>query len=175
VITLDLPHARRLAFICVRAQLLVTVLAAVVSWGVAGPRGAYSALLGGGASTLASLVMALLAFGRLSGSSAERMLLAFYLGEIAYHQGDFTNAITAYSAVLDKFPGNPKAAAAQLRKGLALIQTNKKDAGIRELRQLIQRHPQTPEATQELEAHAADEFAYLVGRGERHGGAVRGL
>jgi tol-pal system protein YbgF len=72
----------------------------------------------------------------------------FYLGEIAYHQGDFTNAITAYSAVLDKFPGNPKAAAAQLRKGLALIQTNKKDAGIRELRQLIQRHPQTPEATQ---------------------------
>jgi tol-pal system protein YbgF len=72
----------------------------------------------------------------------------FYLGEIAYHQGDFANAITAYSAVLDKFPGNPKAAAAQLRKGLALIQTNKKDAGIRELRQLIQRHPQTPEATQ---------------------------
>jgi tol-pal system protein YbgF len=72
----------------------------------------------------------------------------FYLGEIAYHQGDFSNAITAYSAVLDKFPGNPKASAAQLRKGLALIQTNKKDAGIRELRQLIQRHPQTPEATQ---------------------------
>ena len=72
----------------------------------------------------------------------------FYLGEIAFHQGDFANAITAYSAVLDKFPGNPKAAAAQLRKGLALIQTNKKDAGIRELRQLIQRHPQTPEATQ---------------------------
>jgi tol-pal system protein YbgF len=72
----------------------------------------------------------------------------FYLGEIAYHQGDFADAITAYSAVLDRFPGNPKAAAAQLRKGLALIQTNKKDAGIRELRQLIQRHPQTPEATQ---------------------------
>ena len=72
----------------------------------------------------------------------------FYLGEIAYHQGDYTNAISAYSSVLDKFPGNPKAAAAELRKGLALIQTNKREAGIRELRQLIQRHPQTPEATQ---------------------------
>jgi tol-pal system protein YbgF len=72
----------------------------------------------------------------------------FYLGEIAFHQGDYTNAISAYSSVLDKFPGNPKAAAAQLRKGLALIQTNKRDAGVRELRQLIQRHPQTPEATQ---------------------------
>jgi F0F1-type ATP synthase assembly protein I len=83
VITLDLPHARRLAFICVRAQLFVTLLAAVVSGVLAGPRGAYSAVVGGGASTLASLAMALLAFGRLAGSSAERMLLAFYLGEIA--------------------------------------------------------------------------------------------
>jgi F0F1-type ATP synthase assembly protein I len=83
VITLDLPHARRLAFICVRAQLLVTVTVAVVSWVLAGPRGAWSAIVGGGASTLASVAMALLAFGRLAGSGAERMLLAFYLGEIA--------------------------------------------------------------------------------------------
>jgi ATP synthase protein I len=83
VITLDLPHARRLAFICVRAQLLVTVAVAVVSLLLAGPRGAWSAVVGGGASTLASVAMALLAFGRLAGTGAERMLLAFYLGEIA--------------------------------------------------------------------------------------------
>jgi ATP synthase protein I len=80
---IDLPHARRLAFMCVRAQVVVTVLVAAVSALVAGPRAAGSAAMGGGASTLASLVMALLAFGRLAGSSAERMLLAFYLGEIA--------------------------------------------------------------------------------------------
>lgn len=72
----------------------------------------------------------------------------FYLGEIAYRQGDFPTSITAYSAVLDNFPGSAKAPAAQLHKGLALLQTNKKDAGIRELRQLIQRHPQTNEANQ---------------------------
>ena len=83
MITLDLPHARRLAFICVRAQLLVTLVVAAVSLVLAGPRGAWSAVVGGGASTLASVAMALLAFGRLAGSSAERMLLAFYLGEIA--------------------------------------------------------------------------------------------
>jgi F0F1-type ATP synthase assembly protein I len=83
VITLDLPHARRLAFICVRAQLLVTLVVAAVSLVLAGPRGAWSAVVGGGASTLASIAMALLAFGRLAGSSAERMLLAFHLGEIA--------------------------------------------------------------------------------------------
>ncbi len=83
MIAIDLPHARRLAFMCVRAQLLVTVLVAAVSLVVAGPRAAWSAVIGGGASTLGSLAMAVLAFGRLSGSSAERMLLAFYVGEIA--------------------------------------------------------------------------------------------
>ena len=72
----------------------------------------------------------------------------FYLGEIAFRQLDYTNAIKAYNAVLEGFPGSPKAPAAQLRKGTALIQTNKKDAGIHELRLLIQRHPQTPEADQ---------------------------
>src|SRR5665213_278326 len=68
---------------CVRAQVLVTVLVAAVSLAVAGPRAAWSAVVGGGASTLGSVAMALLAFGRLSGSGAERMLLAFYAGEIA--------------------------------------------------------------------------------------------
>jgi len=70
----------------------------------------------------------------------------FYLGEIAYQQQDYTDAIGFYNQVLDAFSGNAKAPAAQLHKGLALLATNKKDAGIHELRLLIQRHPQTPEA-----------------------------
>ena len=72
----------------------------------------------------------------------------FYLGEIAYRQQDYPGAIKAYNAVLEGFPGNSKAPAAQLRKGLALIELGKKDSGIHELRTLIQRHPQTPEAAQ---------------------------
>jgi TolA-binding protein len=72
----------------------------------------------------------------------------FYLGEIAYRQQNFPDAVKAYNAVLEGFSGNSKAPAAQLHKGLALLQLNKKDAGVRELRLLIQRHPQTPEATQ---------------------------
>jgi F0F1-type ATP synthase assembly protein I len=83
VITLDLPSARRLAFLCVRAQLLVTVLVAAISLAIAGQRAGWSAVIGGGASTLARVAMALLAFGRMAGSSAERMLLAFYVGELA--------------------------------------------------------------------------------------------
>ena len=70
----------------------------------------------------------------------------FYLGEIAYQQQDYAKAINAYNAVLEGFSGNAKAPAAQLHKGLALLAQNKKDAGVRELRELIQRHPQTPEA-----------------------------
>jgi tol-pal system protein YbgF len=72
----------------------------------------------------------------------------FYLGEIAYRQKSYTDAVKSYNAVLEGFPGNSKAPAAQLRKGLALLQLNKKDAGITELRSLIKRHPQTPEAAQ---------------------------
>jgi len=72
----------------------------------------------------------------------------FYLGEIAYQQKDYGGAVKAYNAVLESFGGSTKAPAAQLHKGQALIQQGKRDAGIRELRALIQRHPQTPEATQ---------------------------
>jgi tol-pal system protein YbgF len=73
----------------------------------------------------------------------------FYLGEIAYRQMKFSEAIRDFNAVLEGFPGGPKAPAAQLRKGFALLQMkDKKDAGVRELRLLIQRHPQTPEAAQ---------------------------
>ncbi len=70
----------------------------------------------------------------------------FYLGEIAYQKQDYDHAINFYNAVLEGFSGNAKAPAAQLHKGLALLAQDKKDAGVRELRILIQRHPQTPEA-----------------------------
>ena len=72
----------------------------------------------------------------------------FYLGEIAYKQMKLSEAVKSYNAVLEGFPGNERAPAAQLRKGLALLQMNRKDAGIHELRLLIQRHPQSAEAAQ---------------------------
>jgi tol-pal system protein YbgF len=70
----------------------------------------------------------------------------FYLGEIAYQQKDYASAITAYNQVLEAFSGNAKAPAAQLHKGYALLAEDKREEGIHELRSLIQRHPQTPEA-----------------------------
>jgi TolA-binding protein len=70
----------------------------------------------------------------------------FYLGEIAYQQKDYTTAINEYNAVLEGFSGNAKAPAAQLHKAYCLMATDKRQAGIDELRELIRRHPQTPEA-----------------------------
>jgi len=72
----------------------------------------------------------------------------FYLGEIAYHQSHFKDAVKAYNDVIENFSGNPKAPAAQLRKGLALLQLGQREPGIHELRSLIQRYPQSPEASQ---------------------------
>ncbi len=70
----------------------------------------------------------------------------FYLGEIAYQQKDYDTAINDYNALLEGFSGNAKVPAAQLHKGFALIAQDKREEGIHELRSLIQRHPQTPEA-----------------------------
>jgi TolA-binding protein len=70
----------------------------------------------------------------------------FYLGEIAYQQKDYATAIADYNQVLEGFSGNAKAPTAQLHKGYALLAEDKREEGIHELRSLMQRHPQTPEA-----------------------------
>ncbi len=71
----------------------------------------------------------------------------FYLGEIDYRAGKFSNAAKDYDKVLEQFPDSNKVPAAHLHKGEALIALNQNDAGIRELRSLIQRFPTSPEAT----------------------------
>jgi len=75
----------------------------------------------------------------------------FYLGEIAYRQGNFQGAIQAYDVVLQQYAGGNKAAAALLKKGYALIELGQRDAGARELNNLIARYPRSVEATQARE------------------------
>src|SRR5262249_48662329 len=72
----------------------------------------------------------------------------FYLGEILYRQGNYQQAILAYNKVLDQYPGGNKAASAQLKKGYALLDAGQRDAGVQELRSLINRYPKSPEASQ---------------------------
>src|SRR5258708_14303293 len=72
----------------------------------------------------------------------------FYLGEIAYRQGNFNGAVQAYNKVLDQYPGGNKTAAAQLKKAYALLQLAQRDARVQELRSPIARYPKSPEALQ---------------------------
>ena len=78
------PHfdARRVAFGVVRGQAAVTLAAALLGWGFGGAHVGWSAALGGAIGTVASLGMALMAFGGKSAASAARILGTFYAGEI---------------------------------------------------------------------------------------------
>lgn len=75
----------------------------------------------------------------------------FYLAELQYRAGNFQKAIENYDLVLQNFPGGNKAAAAQLKKGFALLELGKDDEGTQELRHVVQRYPRTNEATQARE------------------------
>ena len=72
----------------------------------------------------------------------------FYLAEIEYKAGDYQRAVANYDLVLQNFPSGNKAAAAQLKKGFALIELGKQEEGAQELKHVIQRYPRTTEATQ---------------------------
>jgi tol-pal system protein YbgF len=75
----------------------------------------------------------------------------FYLAEIQFKAGDYKTAVTNYDLVVQNFPSGNKAAAAQLKKGFALLELGKEDEGTQELKHVIQRYPRTNEATQARE------------------------
>jgi tol-pal system protein YbgF len=70
----------------------------------------------------------------------------FYLGEIAYAQNDFKDAIAAYNVVLDNYPKSFKLAASLLKRGLAELELGMKASGIRDLREILRRFPGSDEA-----------------------------
>ncbi|MCU1284591.1 MAG: Tetratricopeptide repeat protein [Acidobacteriales bacterium] len=72
----------------------------------------------------------------------------FYLADMQYRQGNYQQAVKDYDRVIEQYPGGNKAAAAQLKKGYALIELGQRDAGTKELRSLIGRYPRSIEATQ---------------------------
>jgi ATP synthase protein I len=81
VSVIDLPRARRLAFGVVLGQAAVTLLAGLCAWQLSGRLASASALLGGGIATVGSLAMAGLVFGSAAGTSPQRVLSMFYVGE----------------------------------------------------------------------------------------------
>ena len=72
----------------------------------------------------------------------------FYIAEIEYRQAKYDQAIKDYDTVLEQYPGGNKTAAAQLKKGFALLEVGDRQSGVRELRSLINRYPRSMEADQ---------------------------
>lgn len=75
----------------------------------------------------------------------------FYLAEMQYRAGNYAQAVKNYDEVLQTFPDGNKAAAAELKKGLGLIELGKQDDGVAALRHVVQRYPKTTEAQQARE------------------------
>jgi tol-pal system protein YbgF len=69
----------------------------------------------------------------------------FYLGEIAYAQKNYEEAVGEYDKVLNNYPKSFKLAPALLKKGLALVELSQKSPAIRDLREVVRKYPGTEE------------------------------
>ena len=72
----------------------------------------------------------------------------YYMGEIDYRAGHYPSAIKNYDKVIEQYPASNKVPVSRLHKGNALVASKQTAAGVRELRALIQRFPNSPEAMQ---------------------------
>lgn len=72
----------------------------------------------------------------------------FYLGEVAFAQGNYQEAVTQYDTVLSSYPKSFKLAGALLKKGHAEIKLGQKASAARDLREVERRFPGTDEARQ---------------------------
>jgi tol-pal system protein YbgF len=69
----------------------------------------------------------------------------FYLGEIAYSQKQYGQAVSEYDKVLTLYPKSFKLAPALLKKGMSLLELGQKNPGVRDLREVVRRYPGTEE------------------------------
>jgi len=69
----------------------------------------------------------------------------FYLGEVAYAQKKYDQAVQEYDKVLTNYPKSFKLAPARLKKGMALLELGQKNSGVKELREVVKRYPGTEE------------------------------
>jgi len=65
----------------------------------------------------------------------------YWIGECNYVQRKFPDAIQAFDKVVQNYPKGDKAPAAALKKAYSLLEIKNNDAGVRELRWVIQKYP----------------------------------
>jgi TolA-binding protein len=70
----------------------------------------------------------------------------FYLAQIEFDQSDFEGALEDFTSVGPRLPDLAKAATAQYKKALCLLQVERRDEAIPELQEVVQKYPGSPEA-----------------------------
>jgi len=70
----------------------------------------------------------------------------YYIGEAYYNGGKFTQAIAAFTRVLNDYPAGDRTASALYKRAMAEKQINEKDNAISDLRSVVQRFPGSAEA-----------------------------
>jgi tol-pal system protein YbgF len=70
----------------------------------------------------------------------------FWIAESFYAQARYPEALREYDRLLTEYPKGDKAPAAYLKKGLTLLQLERRSEGVAALKQLIELHPQAVEA-----------------------------
>src|SRR6266700_2588765 len=69
----------------------------------------------------------------------------FYIGEIAYKQKNYQQAISEYDKVINNYPKSFKLAPARLHRAMAMIELGQKASGVRDLREVIRLFPGSEE------------------------------
>jgi tol-pal system protein YbgF len=69
----------------------------------------------------------------------------FYIGEIAYSQKNYEDAVQQYDKVINNYPRSFKIQSAHFKKGMALLELGQKNSGVKELREVVKRYPGTEE------------------------------
>ena len=70
----------------------------------------------------------------------------FWIAESMAAQGRLAEALTEYDGLLTKYPGGDKVARARLKKGLALLQMERRQEGVETLKSVVSLHPNTQES-----------------------------
>jgi tol-pal system protein YbgF len=70
----------------------------------------------------------------------------FWIAESMAAQGRLAEALTEYDGLLTKYPGGDKVAGARLKKGLALLQMERRQEGVDVLKSVVSLHPNTQES-----------------------------
>jgi tol-pal system protein YbgF len=70
----------------------------------------------------------------------------FWIAESMAAQGRLAEALTEYDGLLTKYPSGDKVASARLKKGLALLQMERRQEGVETLKSVVSLHPNTQES-----------------------------